>query len=61
MGTSVPWAEAGVGAVATQSFIDKSYGTKGLDFVKTGLTAQQVLDSLTKADPGKRSKAGSYY
>lgn len=53
VGTSVPWAEAGVGAVATQSFIDKSYGPKGLALLKSGLTAQEVLDSLTKADPAR--------
>jgi uncharacterized Ntn-hydrolase superfamily protein len=53
VGTSVPWAEAGVGAVATQSFTDKSYGTKGLALLKKGFTAQQALDSLTKADEGR--------
>jgi uncharacterized Ntn-hydrolase superfamily protein len=53
VGTSVPWAEAGVGAVATQSFVDKSYGIKGLELLKKGFTAQQALDSLTKADPGR--------
>ena len=52
VGASVPWAEAGVGAIATQSFIDKSYGYKGLALLKQGFSAQQVLDSLTKADPG---------
>lgn len=53
VGTSVPWAEAGVGAVATQSFVDKSYGPKALDLLKKGLTAQAVLDRLTAADPGR--------
>ena len=53
VGTSVPWAEAGVGAVATQSFVDKSYGPKALALLKKGFTPQQALDSLTKADPGK--------
>ncbi|HEX8356404.1 MAG TPA: DUF1028 domain-containing protein [Segetibacter sp.] len=53
VGTAVPWAEAGVGAVATQSFVDKSYGTKGLALLKQGFTAQQALDSLTKADAGR--------
>lgn len=53
VGTAVPWAEAGVGAVATQSFVDKSYGPKALNLIKQGFTAQQVLDSLTKADPGR--------
>ncbi len=53
VGTSVPWAEAGVGAIATQSFVDKSYGPKGLELLKKGFTAKQALDSLTKADPGR--------
>src|SRR6476469_3896870 len=45
--------EAGVGAIATQSFVDKSYGVKGLELLKKGFTAQQALDSLTKADAGR--------
>jgi uncharacterized Ntn-hydrolase superfamily protein len=53
VGTAVPWAEAGVGVVATQSFVDKSYGPKGLALIKQGLTAQQALDSLTRADAGR--------
>lgn len=53
VGTAVPWAEAGVGAVATQSFVDKSYGPKALALLKQGYTAQQALDSLTKADAGR--------
>ena len=53
VGTSVPWAEAGVGAIATQSFTDKSYGPKGLALLKQGYTAKQALDSLTKADAGR--------
>ena len=53
VGTSVPWIEAGVGGIATQSFTDKSYGPKGLALLKQGYTAQQALDSLTKADIGR--------
>ncbi len=53
VGTSVPWALAGVGAVATQSFVDKSYGPNALSLLQKGFTAQQALDSLTKADPGR--------
>lgn len=53
VGAEVPWAEAGVGAIATQSFIDKSYGYKGLILLKQGYSAQQVLDSLVSADPGR--------
>src|SRR3954467_2660698 len=53
VGTSVSWGEAGVGVVATQSFIDKSYGPNGLALMKQGYTAQQALDSLLKRDSGR--------
>jgi uncharacterized Ntn-hydrolase superfamily protein len=50
VGPIVPWAEAGVGAVATQSLVLVDYGPKGLDLMRAGLTARQALDSLVKAD-----------
>jgi uncharacterized Ntn-hydrolase superfamily protein len=50
VGPTVPWAEAGVGAVATQSLVLVDYGPKGLDLMRQGLTAQQALDSLVQAD-----------
>ena len=50
VGPVVPWAEAGVGAVATQSLVLIDYGPNGLALMKQGLTAQQALDSLVKAD-----------
>ncbi|HEU4858990.1 MAG TPA: DUF1028 domain-containing protein [Chitinophagaceae bacterium] len=53
VGTAVSWAEAGVGAVATQSFVNKSFGLRGLSLLKTGLTAQQAVDSLLKDDEGR--------
>jgi uncharacterized Ntn-hydrolase superfamily protein len=53
VGTTVSWAEAGVGAVATQSFINKSFGIRGLDLLRKGLTAQQALDSLLSNDAGR--------
>ena len=53
VGTSVSWAEAGVGAIATQSFTNKSFGPRGLDLLRGGLTAQQTLDSLLKNDEGR--------
>ncbi len=51
VGPVVPWAEAGVGAVATQSLVLIDYGPNGLDLMKKGLTARQALDSLLAADP----------
>lgn len=51
VGPVVPWAEAGVGAVATQSLVLIDYGPNGLALMKQGLTAREALDSLLKADP----------
>jgi uncharacterized Ntn-hydrolase superfamily protein len=51
VGSSVPWAESGVGAVATQSFIEPSYGALGLDLMRTGRTAEESLAGLVAADP----------
>ncbi|MBI1805401.1 MAG: DUF1028 domain-containing protein [Ignavibacteriae bacterium] len=53
VGPLVPWAEAGVGAVATQSFVDPAYGPLGLDLMRAGKTARQALDGLLASDPGK--------
>jgi uncharacterized Ntn-hydrolase superfamily protein len=53
VGTAVSWAEAGVGAVATQSFVNKSFGIRGLDLLQRGLTAQEALDALLKDDEGR--------
>jgi uncharacterized Ntn-hydrolase superfamily protein len=57
VGTAVSWAEAGVGAVATQSFTNKSFGIRGLNLLRSGLTAQQALDSLLKDDEGRGNVA----
>ncbi len=51
VGPVVPWAEAGVGAIATQSLVLVDYGPYGLDLLRKGFTAKQALDSLLKADP----------
>ena len=53
VGVLVTWAEAGVGAVATQSFVEPAYGPKGLALMKSGKTAQVALDELLAADPQK--------
>ncbi|MDQ1355411.1 MAG: hypothetical protein QG657_5721 [Acidobacteriota bacterium] len=51
VGSSVTWAESGVGAVATQSFVEPSYGPLGLALMRSGKTAQQALAGLLTADP----------
>jgi uncharacterized Ntn-hydrolase superfamily protein len=53
VGSSVTWAEAGVGAVATQSFIDPAYGLRGLELMKSGLSAEQALEALVQVDDGR--------
>ena len=52
VGPVVPWAESGVGAIATQSLVLIDYGPRGLDLMRTGMTAQQALDALKAADTG---------
>jgi uncharacterized Ntn-hydrolase superfamily protein len=53
VGTAVPWGEAGVGVVATQAFVNKSYGIKGLALMKTGKTATDALGELLANDDGR--------
>jgi len=50
VGQIVPWAEAGVGAVATQSFVDPSYGKLGLELLRAGKAAPDALRALLGAD-----------
>lgn len=50
VGSVVTWAEAGVGVVATQSFVDVSYGPLGLDLMRGGKTAGQALQALLEID-----------
>src|ERR1700692_1933237 len=50
VGQIVPWAAAGVGAVATQSFVDPSYGQLGLDLLRTGKSGPDALRGLLGAD-----------
>jgi uncharacterized Ntn-hydrolase superfamily protein len=51
VGALVAWAEAGVGAVATQANVEVSYGPLGLDRLREGGSAARALDALTAADP----------
>ena len=50
VGSIVSWAEAGVGAVATQSFVEPAYGPNGLKRMAAGATAPQALKALLNAD-----------
>ncbi|MEE2690273.1 MAG: DUF1028 domain-containing protein [Pseudomonadota bacterium] len=50
VGASVPWAEAGVGAVATQSFVEPAYGPRGLDAMRKGADPAKALAALIAKD-----------
>ena len=53
VGSVVPWAEAGVGAVATQSLVDPAYGPLGLEFMRLGRSAPEALRSVLAGDTGR--------
>ncbi len=53
VGPIVAWAEAGVGAVATQSFVDPSYGKLGLEMMRLGKSAPETLKALLAGDEGR--------
>src|SRR5688572_29846320 len=50
VGSIVTWAEAGVGAVATQSFVDPGYGHRGLELMRSGVGAPDALKQLVDKD-----------
>lgn len=52
----VPWAKAGVGAVATQSFAELDYGIRGLDLMAAGATAEEALSIILRADPAREKR-----
>jgi uncharacterized Ntn-hydrolase superfamily protein len=54
VGNGVLWAEAGVGAAATQAIVDVSYGQQALALLEQGLTAEQVVTRIWAADPDPR-------
>src|SRR5574342_592483 len=56
VGVVVPWARAGVGAVATQSFANTTYGPRGLELLAQGLSAEEVVKVLTRSDDGREQR-----
>jgi uncharacterized Ntn-hydrolase superfamily protein len=52
VGSTVPWAEPAVGAVATQSIADPSYGPNALDLLRAGASAREALIQLVRRDSG---------
>jgi uncharacterized Ntn-hydrolase superfamily protein len=53
LGSVLPWARAGVGAVATQSMVDPGYGPRCLHLLAEGVTAADALEQVRSADPGR--------
>jgi uncharacterized Ntn-hydrolase superfamily protein len=53
VGSVVSWAEAGVGAVATQSLANVSFGPRGLKLLRQGLSPKEALEELLKDDEGR--------
>lgn len=53
VGSIVIWAESGVGAVATQSFVNPSFGPRGLELMKEGKSPREALDILISGDEGR--------
>ena len=56
VGSVVPWARAGVGAVATQAMANYNYGPRGLDLMSTGNSAEQTVETLTLADEDREHR-----
>lgn len=56
VGSVVPWAEPGIGAIATQAYANPRYGPEGLALLREGLGAQAVVDRLTEADNGREHR-----
>ncbi len=53
VGSIVSWGEAGVGVIATQSFVNPSFGPGGLELLKSGKTADEALKILIESDEGR--------
>jgi uncharacterized Ntn-hydrolase superfamily protein len=56
VGAVVPWARAGIGAVATQSWANTSFGPAGLDLMAAGLSAQEALERLLADDENREQR-----
>ncbi len=56
VGSVVPWAEPGVGAIATQAYANPRYGPDGLALLRDGLSASEIVERLTAADDGRAER-----
>ena len=57
VGSVVPWAEPGVGAIATQAYANPRYGPDGLRLLRDGLGAREVQERLVSEDDGREHRA----
>src|SRR3954470_15038073 len=55
-GAAVPWAEPGVGAVATQASANRSYGPKAMALLKQGMSPAEIVKKITDEDPGRDTR-----
>ncbi len=55
-GAAVPWAEPGVGAVATQASANRSYGPKAMELLKKGMSPAEIVKKITDEDPGRDTR-----
>src|SRR5688572_7472853 len=51
VGNFVPWAQAGVGAIATQANTNSAWGPNGIQMLREGVPVEKMVDSLVRADP----------
>lgn len=56
VGAAVPWAKAGVGAIATQSYVNTSYGPRGLSSIEEGHSPEETVERLIIEDEGRDSR-----
>lgn len=56
VGAVCPWAKAGVGAIATQSYANTSFGPQGLKLLAEGNSSQEVMEILLASDPGREKR-----
>jgi len=63
VGPVVPWAEAGVGAVATQAAVDVGYGPRGMELLKQGMAPKAIIEKVLADDPDTTTfrKAGRQF
>lgn len=60
VGSLVPWAKAGVGAIATQSWVNPLYGLRGLELMEAGKSAEETMQILTNEDENREVRQAGF-